>query len=309
MAEYANAGGDNVTATELVEKIIPIVDAMYEKESLTSIFERDGVIWEGTAKVKFPMVDITGNADYSRENGYVDGSVSVEYETFTLSIDRGRRFNIDAVTANEFPFDLAAEALLKFERNHNIPEIDAIRFAAMATKAGVKVEETLTTTEQAIAAWDAAELKYLDEGVDMSRAVFFVSAHYYSLIKEYMTANGRINPNMNNGVLNRVVTQLDNTPMIVVPSKRFKSAVKLLSGKGEETAGGFTNPAEATDINFILVDIDVPQAITKRKADKVITPDVNQTHDGWSFYYRTFHDIYFLEEQKIRMYAHLAASE
>ena len=308
MPEYGNRAGDNVTATELVSTLIPVVDSLYEKESLTSIFERDGVIWEGTAKIKFPKVDVQGNADYSREDGYVNGSISVEYEEFELTIDRGRRFNIDAVTANEFPFDLAAEALLKFERNHNIPEIDAIRFAAIAKNAGVKVEAKLATTEEAIAAFDAAELHYMREGIDMSRAVMYVSAEYYALIKDYMTQRGRLNPNQNNGVINRVVTMLDQTPLIPVPAKRFMDKVELLTGKTGQEAGGFKNPADAVKINFLLLDVDVPQAVTKRKADKVITPDANQTHDGWSFYYRTFHDVYFLDEQKVRMYAHVESA-
>lgn len=304
---YANAGGDNVTATEVVSTLIPVVDAMYEKESLTSIFEREGTIWEGTSKIKFPKVEVQGNADYSRELGYKSGSISVEYEEKELSVDRGRRFNIDAVTANEFPFDLAAEAILKFERNYNIPEIDAYRFAAIATEAGTRVDAALATTEDAIAAFDAAELHFLAEGIDMSRAVMYVSAPFYGLIKEYMTARGRINANQNNGVINRTVTQLDQTPLMVVPTKRFQDKVTLLTGGTGQEAGGFTNPAEAKLVNFILLDVDVPQAVTKRKADKVIEPQANQTHDGWSFYYRTFHDIYFLDEQKARIYAHVAA--
>lgn len=295
------SNGNNVTVGEKVTKFLPVIDKLYLRESFTSIFEVDGAIWTGTQSIKVPRVTAQGNVDYDRETGYGAGAIGVTYQTIELTHDRGRKFTIDAVQGDEINFDLLAEAMVTYERNHNIPEIDAIRFAAIATNAGTTVTANLTTPAEALAAYDAAEVSWLAEGRDMSRSVMYLDAHTWGLIKQSLAGSGRINLNVNNGVLNRIVNQLDNTPLIVVPNDRFYSAIELLN----DGDGGYQAATGAGVINFLLLEVDVPQAVTKRKADKVIEPKDNQTHDGYAVFYRTFHDIYFFDLQKVRVYAHL----
>lgn len=299
-------GANDVTTTEEVTAFMPVLDKLYVQGAMTSIFEKDASIWSGKSSIQIPSIDVAGNADYSRTDGYVDGGIAVTWQDYTLQHDRGRRFNVDAVEADEFPFDLIAEALVKFEREKNTPEIDAVRFAQITAAAGTRVAKVLIDTEDALKAFDDAELKFMAEGLDMSRAVLFVSAKYYSLIKNYMTERGRLNPNQNNGVINRTVTMLDQTPIIPVPNIRFNDAVTLAAGTDGGVDGGYTQTGD--QINFLLMEVDAAEAYTKRKADKVIAPEDNQTHDGWSVYYRTFHDIIVLKEQAPRIYAHIDAA-
>ena len=294
------------TFAENVKKYLPILDQLYKQESLTSIFERDNVIWSGTKEIKIPVVSVSGNADYDRDTGYKSGSIGVTYQTKTLTYDRGRRFNVDAVENDEVPFDLVVEGMSTFEREENIPEVDAIRFAAMAQLAGTKVNADLADGAAALAAYDAAEKAFKKLGLTMNNAIMFCSADYYALLKSAVAA--RLNVGQFGGDLNRAVDMLDGKlPVITVADDRFYDQIQLLTGEVGEEAGGFEPIEDVTKrINFLIVDRAVPQAVTKRNVTKVITPEANQTHDGFSIYYRSLHDLYIKDNQASRMYAHIA---
>lgn len=296
------AGGNAVTLSDEIATFLPVLDELYEQQAITSIFEVSDAVWSGTKKILIPTISVDGNADYSRSEGYVDGGIAVDYVEKTLTHDRGRRFNVDAVTLDEVNFDLIAAGMSKFERTQNVKEVDAIRFAALSQLAGTTKSEDITTSEAAIAAYDAAELKALELGLDLSNSIMYISAGFYTLIKNHVTPS--INANTNNGVLDRTVKYLDNgLELKIVPNDRFYSEIKLLTGGDDEEAGGYTTTENSRLINFLLVDKDVPQAVTKRRVTKIIPPEQNQKYDGVSVYYRNFHDIYIEDEQAPHIYA------
>ena len=296
------------TFAENVKKFLPILDQLYVQESLTAIFERAGAIWSGTKEIKIPSIAVDGNADYSAADGYKSGAIAVSYQTKTLTNDRGRKFNIDAVENDEVPMDLVVEAMSTFEKEKNVPETDAIRFATLASLAGTKVSADLTDSAGALAAYDAAEKVFRKNGLSMSNCVMFCSADYYALLKNAVAA--RLIVNQNSGDLNRNVDMLDGKlPLITVADDRFYDQIKLLTGGTDEEAGGFEPIATTSHaINFMIVDKDVPQAVTKRKVTKVINPEANQSHDGYSIFYRTFHDVYINTNQAKRLYVHKKAT-
>ena len=47
------------------------------------------VIYEGGKSIKIPKMSMTGLMDYDRDDGYTKGSVTLEYETKTMTMDRG----------------------------------------------------------------------------------------------------------------------------------------------------------------------------------------------------------------------------
>lgn len=296
------------TFAEDVTAFMPVLDELYAQEAITAVFEVENTKWKGTKKIQIPTVTTQGNADYDREAGYTMGSINVAYQEKELTHDRGRRFNIDAVEADEVNIDLVGEGMAQFERLQNIPEIDAIRFAKLSTLAGHKVTEDYATSEEAISAYDEAELKALEMGLRLDNSIMFVSAKFYRLLKNYIKPS--LSANSNNGVIDRSVKYLDNGLEVrVVPNDRFYDQIQLLTGGTGQEAGGF-GPIKGTSkpINFLLVDKAVPQAVVKRKADKIITPEQNQTHDGYALFYRTFHDIYIMNNQAKRLYVSISAT-
>lgn len=72
-----------------------------------------------------------------------------------------------------------------------------------------------------------------------------------------------------------------------VPQTRFYTAISQYDGStsGEE-AGGYVKAAAAKDINFMIIHKPAVIQFPKHIAPKIITPEVNQTGDGYKFGYR-----------------------
>ena len=98
------------------------------------------VIYNGGAEVKIPKMNVQGMGNYDRDNGYQQGSVTLEYETKKMTQDRGRLFQLDPIDVNENNFVTTAAAVMgEFQRTQVVPEIDAYRISKLAT-------ETITAT-------------------------------------------------------------------------------------------------------------------------------------------------------------------
>jgi len=92
--------------------------------------------YTGGADVKIPSLELDGLADYDRNQGFVTGSVSLHYETMTMTKDRGTQFLLDAMTVNESGFLVTASAVMgEFQRKKVVPEIDAYRYSGIAKRA------------------------------------------------------------------------------------------------------------------------------------------------------------------------------
>ena len=62
------------------------------------------VKYTGGNEVKIPKLTMDGLGDYDRDNGFVQGSVTLEWQTRTLTQDRGRTFQLDSMDVDETAF-------------------------------------------------------------------------------------------------------------------------------------------------------------------------------------------------------------
>lgn len=82
------------------------------------------VKYNGGSEVKIPKLSMDGLADYDRQNGFVAGGVNFEYQTRTMTQDRGRSFSFDENAVDETNFALTAATVMgEFQRTKVIPEI------------------------------------------------------------------------------------------------------------------------------------------------------------------------------------------
>ena len=296
------------TFAEKAQKFMGVLDDIYQAESLTAILEQPGTEFVGTNKVRRPKITLDGAADYDRENGYVQGAVSVEYEELVLAHDRGRKFRIDYIDNDEAAFDLYRAVMNEYVRTKEIPELDASRFARMAGKENaMKVAAALSADTDALKLWDDCEEYLYDNEVPLSDVVLYVSAAFYKGMKASTSLSRRLDVNSNNGQVNRGITMLDGqTPVIVVPKTRFYTEIELLTG-ADGGAGGFAPTSGAKAINFMAVPKPYCEAITKRRAAKVIMPDANQSADAYDVMYRCHHDIIVPDNKAKGIYVHHSA--
>ena len=124
------------------------------------------VIYNGGAEVKIPKMTVQGMGDYDRDDGYQQGSVTLEYETRKMTQDRGRKFHLDPMDINENNFVTTASAVMgEFKRTQVVPEIDAYRISKLATEAITAAKAGMVGTGYTPGATGTSALRKLKEGI------------------------------------------------------------------------------------------------------------------------------------------------
>ncbi|MCI1958841.1 MAG: hypothetical protein LKJ25_04360 [Clostridia bacterium] len=269
------------------------------------------VKYTGGDEIKVPKLSVQGLGDYSRTDGYVDGSVTLAYQTLTMTQDRGRKFLLDAMDVDESNFIATASNVMgEFQRTKLVPEIDAYRISKLATTAmGVaddaQVEYGYTVSTETIISKIKTGIKKIREAgydgeLDILATYDVVGAvEEAALVK--LTAM-----TFSQGGINTQVPQIDGCPLIAVPSNRMYTAITLYDGKtsGQEE-GGYIKGTAAKDINFLVTARTSPIAVTKQDTMRIFTPQTYQDANAWSMDYRRYHDIWVLDNKKNSVYANI----
>jgi hypothetical protein len=269
------------------------------------------VKYTGGNEVKIPKLSVQGLGDYSRTGGYVDGSVTLAYETLAMTQDRGRKFLLDAMDVDETNFVTSAGNVMgEFQRTMLVPEIDAYRISKLATIAmgvagDVQAEYGYTVSADTIISKIKTAIKGIREaGYDDEIDVL---ATYDTVDAVEEAALGKLTAtSFSQGGINTQVPQIDGCPLIAVPSNRMYTEITLYDGStvGQET-GGFIKGTTAKNINFLIVARNSPIAVTKQDKMRIFTPDTYQKANAWSIDYRRYHDIWVLDNKKNSIYVNI----
>ncbi|MGE4214136.1 MAG: hypothetical protein AB7E42_05080 [Anaerotignaceae bacterium] len=269
------------------------------------------VKYTGGNEVKVPKLSVQGLGDYSRTGGYVDGSVTLEYQTLAMTQDRGRKFLLDAMDVDEANFiPTAGNVMGEFQRTMLVPEIDAYRISKLATTAmGVAGD---TQVEYGYTVAGATIINKIKAGIKAIREAGYdgeldVLATYETVGAVEEAVLGKITAvTFAQGGINTQVPQIDGCPLIAVPSNRMYTAITIYDGStaGQE-AGGFIKGTTAKDINFLIVARTSPIAVTKQDKMRIFTPDTYQKANAWSLDYRRYHDIWVLDNKKNSLFVNI----
>lgn len=269
------------------------------------------VRYNGGNEVKAPKLSVQGLGDYSRQEGYAGGSVSLEYQTLTMTQDRGRKFLLDAMDVDESNFIATAGAVMgEFQRTMLVPEIDAYRISKLASVAmGADGD---TQAEYGYSLDGATIIKKIKNAIKVIREAGYDSeldilATYDVQGAVEEAALGKITAmSFSQGGINTQVPQIDGCPIIAVPSNRMYTSITMLDGStnGQE-AGGYARGSDAKNINFMVVARTTPIAITKQDKMRIFTPDTYQTANAWSMDYRRYHDIWVMDNKKTSLFVNV----
>lgn len=289
----------------LAQKYLPILDAVYKRESLTARLDvaNSNVQFIGGNTVKLFKTSLDGLGDYDRSNGFVNGDVTGTWETLALSKDRGRSFTVDSMD-NEETLGMAFGTLAgEFIRTKVVPEIDAFRFATYASWSnvdGANADITVGTTDVP-SLIETAEGSMNDNEVPTEGRLLYISETAYRGLKAKIT---RYIAN-ENGV-NTEVEVYNGMRVIRVPQNRFNTAITLYDGStAGQTVGGYVIPASTSyKINFMIVHPSAVLQVAKHVAPRIFSPEVNQKADAWKFDYRIYHDAFVLDNKVKGIYVH-----
>lgn len=270
------------------------------------------VIYNGGNEIKIPDIVVQGLADYDRDNGFNQGSVTYKYQTHVLTMDRGRTFQLDAMDVDETNFGAsAANVMSEFQRMQVIPEIDAYRYsklAALATDAGNS--EVYTLDEADVLKKLYSHIYTLaDRGIDLMQQVITISYPAYQVLINNSQIQKRIDVgSFEQGGINISIRLLDGIPLIPVTSSRMKSAFVFNDGvtAGQE-AGGFTPDASAVDVHWIVSSRRAPIGISKTDVIRIFDPMTNQKANAWKLDYRKYHDLIVPENKIQEIYVAVSA--
>lgn len=262
----------------LFKQYVPLLDEVYKMASLTA--ELDGameLVQQGANanELIIPMLDMQGLGDYSRNDGYVNGDVTLTNETVKCNFDRGRMFTVDAMDNIETAGLAFGRLSAEFIRTKVVPELDAFRFAKYAGTDGISTVDAadLTTGEAVVKAISAAYDKMTEDEVPQENRILYITPTLYGMIRDLDTTKSR-------EILAKFASIKE------VPQSRFYTAIAQLSGKSGEAAGGYKKAEGAVNINFMIIHKPAVIQFEKHVAPKVITPEQNQDSDGWKFGYR-----------------------
>ena len=262
------------------------------------------VKYSGGNEVKIPKMSLSGLGDYDRDAGYVQGAVSLSFETKTMTMDRSRKFLLDKMDVDETNFVASASTVInEFQRTQVIPEVDAYRYSTIYSlvkdKEGCVKEYTpATSTILSTLMADISSVQDLD---DKTELVVIMSRPVYDkfCINEKISKNLIVNDGtFKQGSIDLQIKMINGIPIIPVPSARMKTAYKFYDGKstGEES-GGFVPTNLATQINWIICPKSAPIAVSKTDNFKIFAPETNQFADAWLVEYRKYHDLWIMDNK------------
>lgn len=276
-----------------------LLDEVYQQSALTAVLESDASLARQGAnanEIVIPKLSMDGLADYSRNSGYVNGDVTLNWETVQFNYERGRMFSVDNMD-NEETQNIAFGRLAgEFIRTKVVPELDAFRFATYAATTGAGTATgTLTTGVDVIAALRKATSDMDEAEVPMEDRHLFITPTLFGLVEDMDTTKSK-------EVLARFAS------ITKVPQTRFYSAIELLDGKtGGEEKGGYKKAELGVELNFEIIHKPATLQFTKHAVPKVISPELNQDADAWKYGYRNYGlcDVY--ENKVAGIYVHKKA--
>lgn len=277
-----------------------LLDEVYKNSALTAVLESDASLARAGAnanEIVIPKLSMSGLADYKRNSGYVNGDVTLNWETVQFNYERGRMFQIDDMDNEETQNVAFGRLAGEFIRTKVVPELDAFRFSTYAAVTGAGAATgTLATGADVIAALRTATSAMDEAEVPMEDRHLFITPTLLGLVEDLDT-------NKSKEVLSRFAT------ITKVPQTRFYSAIKLNDGTtlGEE-AGGYVKASGAVDLNFEIIHKPAVLQFTKHAVPKIISPEQNQDADAWKYGYRNYGLCDTYENKAAGIYVHKKAS-
>ena len=265
----------------LAKNYTSILDEVYCGASVTADLTSDNSMVRAGAnanEIIYPQISVTGLGDYSRNSGYTQGSVDLEWKTATFNYDRGTKISVDVMDDEEsrdIAFTMAGAELM---RTKVAPEADAFTFATLAGISGISTATPATYA-------DATE--FLQALIEAKN----------KMDEDEVPEEGRIlyaTPTLMNGVMALDTTksrEILNSFTIKkkVPQSRFYTAIDLLDGKtsGEE-AGHYRKSATGKDINFMIIHKPAIIKYDKHTASNIIPASANPDADADISKYRKY---------------------
>ena len=265
----------------LAKNYTSILDEVYMNASVTADLTSDNTMVRAGAnanEIVYPQISVSGLGDYSRNSGYTDGSVNLEWKTAKFNYDRGTKISVDVMDNEEsrdIAFTMAGSELM---RTKVAPEADAFTFATLAGTEGISKATPVTYADatEFLAGLIEAKNRMDEDEVPEEGRILYATPTLLNGVMALDTTKSR-----------EILASFAVTKK--VPQSRFYTAIDLLDGKtsGEE-AGHFRKATAGKEINFMIVHKPAVIKFDKHTASDIIPASVNADADADISKYRKY---------------------
>lgn len=227
---------------------------IFNQETLTSPFITTNVNWLDAKTFHFTQMSVSGFKSHNRAGGWNSGTYNMSDVPFTLTHDRDVQFLIDKADVDETNQVASIQNITKtFEATQAAPEVDALFFSKVASKAETLANYNSSTPRTGSGSWSKSNVfgklktmlasgklrRYKSNGALVMYVASFImdlleqSTEFTRSIEVTQVAEG------GSGIETRV-TYIDGIPVMeVIDDERFYNKFNF-----NPTNGGF-EPAEA----------------------------------------------------------------
>lgn len=268
-------------AIALAKNYTSILDEVYCNASITADLTSDNTMVRAGAnanEIIYPQISVSGLGDYSRNSGYTNGSVNLEWKTAKFNYDRGTKISVDVMDNEEsrdIAFTMAGAELM---RTKVAPEADAFVFATLADTAGISkaTPATYADATEFLSALIEAKNKMDEDEVPEEGRILYATPTLMNGVMALDTTKSR-------EILNSFTVKKK------VPQSRFYTAIDLLDGKSpSEEAGHYKKATAGKDINFMIVHKPAVIKFDKHTVSDIIPASANPSADADIAKYRKY---------------------
>ncbi|MED9821513.1 MAG: hypothetical protein U0J65_05725 [Christensenellales bacterium] len=296
-----------------IEKVALIQKALDQamiQGAVTGFMEANAldVKYSGGNEVKIPSVVMDGLANYDRATGFVEGDVTLAYQTMKLTQDRGRGFTIDEMDVDESGvLDLVSKLAGEFQRTKVIPEVDAYRMATLCALAGKARRRTYSAAAASVFTQLTTDIGAVQDEVGSDvQLVVLINQKVATMMNNSTEISKKLNVvDFARGEIKTKVKAIDETALLPVPSARMHSRITVTAGG----KGGYTAAEGAAAINWIVTAKNGPIAVSKTDKMRLFDPETYQKARAWHMDYRKFHDLWLPDNKKAATFVNLAAED
>lgn len=302
-----------INSMEFCEKLTGELDRLFVQGPVTG-FLTDNVLRQkfvGAKTVLLPEMELSGLGDYDRDTGFIKGTITVQNQPYTLTMDRARSFQLDREDEDETGIaNLAGQVLGEFVRTKVVPEVDAYCLSKLAGLAATRSHTVNGDPDTDILKMflDACAAVQTQVGYD-EELVCFVNPTVWTAIQNTPELSRMLTVSQfKKGDLNTEVRSINGIAILPVADSRMKTAFDFHDGASDgQQAGGFTPSASAQNVGLLLMPKSAASLVKKTEQVRTFSPEQNQSADAYKFDYRTYYDLIVKNSGADAIYAYIYA--
>lgn len=293
------------------EKLTGELDKIFVQGPVTG-FLADNVLrtkFVGAKTVLLPEMELSGLGDYDRDTGFIQGTVTVSNQPYTLRMDRARSFQLDREDEDETGIaGLAGQVLGEFVRTKVVPEVDAYclsKLAGLAVTKGHTVSGT-PDTEALKMFREACAAVQSEVGFDEPLVCFVDPTMWNAIQSSPEMTRLMVSSDFKKGELHTEVKSINGVAILPVGEGRMKTAYTFNDGATDgQEAGGFVAADNAQSIGMLVMPKRGASLVKKTERVRTFAPDQNQAADAYKFDYRTYYDLIIKNSTASSIYAYV----